>query len=121
MAKMKIELKGIEEVLRAMKKCQEAEEPLQQVVKASGSKLQQKAMYYVPVDTGFLKGSIGLALTVGKLEAVVEPTAHYATYVEYGTYKMQSQPYMRPAFYDIEPEFKSEIDKVVKKLTARGI
>lgn len=55
----------------------------------------QLAQSVCPVDTGFLKSSIG-----GRGEdrtGTVQATAEYAQYVEYGTWKMEAQPYFTSA------------------------
>ena len=57
------------------------------------------ARIVVPVDTGFLKSSLGVEVDgqVVKLVAM----AGYASYVELGTYKMAAQPYLVPAYEQI--------------------
>lgn len=50
----------------------------------------------VPVDTGYLMGSID-ASTDGVSFCEAEATADYAQYVEYGTVHMDAQPYFEPA------------------------
>lgn len=56
----------------------------------------QEAYSRVPVDTGYLLGSID-ATHDGISVVECEATAEYAQYVEYGTYKMEAQPYFIPA------------------------
>lgn len=53
-----------------------------------------------PVDTGFLKASGGIQITPDDVEIVYD--APYASFVEFGTYKMAAQPYLRPAFDENE-------------------
>ncbi len=50
----------------------------------------------VPVDTGALKGSIGV-VSGGRYASSVVASAPHAAMVEYGTSKMAAQPYMLPA------------------------
>ena len=89
-------------------------EAVKQVVRMNGAELQTKAMRGAPVDTGTLRRSIGLELTDNGLTAEVEPTAHYAQYVEYGTRFMKAQPYMRPAFDAQKLQFKSDMERLVR-------
>ena len=49
----------------------------------------------VPVDTGYLRGSI--SARSGGQSAEFRVDAEYAAYVEYGTWKMDAQPYFWPA------------------------
>lgn len=60
-----------------------------------------------PVDTGFLKASGSIRDTGDDVEIGYE--APYASFVEFGTYKMAAQPYLRPAFDDNEEEALSAI------------
>ncbi len=53
-----------------------------------------------PVDTGFLKASGRVYPTGDDVEIAYE--ADYASFVEFGTYKMAAQPYLRPAFDEAE-------------------
>lgn len=56
----------------------------------------EEARDAVPVDTGNLLGSIN-GSTDGDGYVIVEADAEYAQYVEFGTYKMDAQPYFIPA------------------------
>ena len=50
----------------------------------------------VPVDTGYLQSTLA-ADTDGDSYCYCETDCEYAQYVEYGTYKMDAQPYFEPA------------------------
>ena len=91
-------------------------EGTRKAVKLYGSMLQTKAMLYAPVDTGTLKRSISFKIEDGGLTAVITPTAHYASYVEYGTRFMNAQPYLTPAFNKVVPQFKYAMNKVMKAM-----
>jgi len=58
---------------------------------------KQHAMFSQGYQTGRLKGSI-VAEAQGKDTVIIAPHTEYATYVEFGTYKMAAQPYMKPGF-----------------------
>ena len=68
-----------------------------QVVRKAALDTMADAKTLAPVDTGNLRGSITTDTRTGDLSAVVEATASYAAYVEFGTRRMRPQPYMRPA------------------------
>ena len=57
--------------------------------------IAQNAQRKAPVDTGYLRSKI--RARAGKKSAVVESLAPYSVHVEYGTWKMAAQPFMRPA------------------------
>lgn len=50
----------------------------------------------VPVDTGRLKGSIEASM-VDDFTGNITLGTEYMWYVEYGTYKMRAQPFIRPS------------------------
>jgi len=63
-----------------------------------GQFCKSKMDEYVPVDTGYLKSRNDFKVTKffhRKLTLIND--APYAGYVEMGTYKMQAQPFIRPA------------------------
>ena len=68
-------------------------------VTIQGRKVQDAAKAIVPVDTGFLRDSIEIAVEGGTTTANAEigATARYGGFVEYGTSNTPAQPYMRPA------------------------
>lgn len=53
------------------------------------------AVDLVPVDTGYLQSTISASSDDWSMTA--EASAHYAQYVEFGTWKMAAQPYFIPA------------------------
>ena len=69
---------------------------------------------YVPIDTGYLAGSI--TATIEEFYAEVSPAAEYAGYVEFGTYKMAAQPYMRPAADKNAPKFEAAMAAALASL-----
>ncbi len=53
-----------------------------------------------PVDTGFLQSTGFMQVTGEDIE--IGFGAEYASYVEFGTYKMAAQPFLRPALDNAE-------------------
>lgn len=113
MAHTVIRFEGLAEIEKALKK-NLSMEAVKRVVKQNGAELEAGAKRKAPVDTGTLKRSIGLELEDGGLTAVVEPTAEYAAYVEFGTRFMAAQPYLKPAWETQKEQFKKDLDKLVK-------
>lgn len=87
---------------------------MEQLVGKTAFDVQDTAQNLCPIDTGYLAGSI--TVTRNGLRAEVEPAAEYAGYVEFGTYKMAAQPYMRPAADMHEPEFVNAVDMIVRQM-----
>ena len=76
----------------------------EQVVAGAAFAVEGRAKTLAPVDTGFLKSSIGAERQSG-LSWLVWAYAEYALYVEVGTSRMAAQPYMIPALEQVYPEF----------------
>lgn len=87
---------------------------MEQVVAKTAFDIQETAQNLAPVDTGYLAGTIWTD-NMG-LRAEIKPAAEYAGYVEFGTYKMSAQPYMRPSADIHEPEFTQAIDVAIRAL-----
>lgn len=84
------------------------------VVKSNGTQLNQKAKRLVPVDTGYLKGSITTSVELGGLQSTTTPTASYSSYVEYGTRFMAKQPFLKPAFDIQKNVFLNDLERLMK-------
>lgn len=112
---MKVRLLGVDALSKALKqKSRNITPAIQRIVRTHGAALQQKEMRAVPVDTGTLKRSIMLDISGNGRTAVVEPTASYASYVEYGTRFMNAQPYVRPSYNAQVTLFKADLNNLVK-------
>jgi HK97 gp10 family phage protein len=61
----------------------------------AGNEIVIYAQQIVPVRTGRLRDSITYTVADGTL--TIMATAPYAKYVEFGTRRMQAEPYIRPA------------------------
>lgn len=112
---MNVRILGLDKLSKALKqKSRDINPAIQRIVKKHGAALQQKEMRAVPVDTGTLKRSIMLDISGNGRTAVVEPTASYASYVEYGTRFMNAQPYVRPSYNAQVTLFKADLNNLVK-------
>lgn len=67
-------------------------------------RIERDAKMLAPVDTGFLRTSIGAQMT-GELSAVVSVGAEYGLYQELGTSKMPAQPFLTPAVEQNRADF----------------
>lgn len=82
-----------------------------QAVRKAAADVEGGAKALAPVDTGALKGSIGVSMH-GPLSAEIGPTQNYSVYVEFGTYKMAAQPFMGPAADRVEPGFVAAMEQL---------
>ncbi|EJF01244.1 HK97-gp10 family putative phage morphogenesis protein [Liquorilactobacillus mali] len=87
-------------------------------MRATVAKAQQTAQSIVPVRTGYLRQNIVVKPVKINGDTItgefVASQADYASYVEYGTYKMRAQPYMRPAVASAKPFFYSKVESALK-------
>lgn len=72
------------------------ERQLERAVKKVTLLIERHAKEYAPVRTGRLRASIHNG-QIDRLTYFVGTGVEYGIYVEFGTYKMRAQPFMRPA------------------------
>lgn len=108
-----VKIIGIEKIQKKLKQNVRMDD-VKRVVRHNGAEMQAKAQQNAPVDTGYLKRSIGLEVTDEGMTAEVEPKADYAPYVELGTRFMEAQPYLAPAFRDQVGQFRKDMKKLVE-------
>lgn len=105
---MSVIFSGDKELLNALEKIARTE-VYKEVVKKNGAALQRtaqsKAVFKKGYSTGATKRSIKLDLASNGLRAVVKANTDYSGYLEVGTRKMEAQPFMQPAFNEIQPKF----------------
>lgn len=105
---MSVIFSGDKELLNAIEKMARTE-VYKEVVKKNGAALQRtaqrKAVFKKGYSTGATKRSIKLDLASNGLRAVVKANTDYSGYLEVGTRKMEAQPFMQPAFNEIQPKF----------------
>ena len=73
----------------------------------------EEAQRLVPVDTGYLRSTINA--TTDGFHCSAEATAEYAEYVEYGTFRMEAQPYFTPALEMAMSVFIQIADEIVNQ------
>lgn len=91
----------------------QAEKGVRKAVLQSTMSIETNAKKRAPVDTGNLRSSIqGEAK---ELEGEVTATAEYASFVEFGTRKAESQPFMGPAAEEERPKFNQAIKEALRE------
>jgi HK97 gp10 family phage protein len=95
---MEIQIKGLSEIINAFEKAQVGlPVVLHNAMANSVTKVRSTAQEIVPVRTGMLKKSIVDDVSDRPLQGIISVGQPYGEYVEFGTWKMRAQPYMRPA------------------------
>lgn len=84
------------------------------VVRKVAADIERDAKLFAPVDTGFLRNSIGVDHPE-PLEAVIGPTAEYAPYLEFGTSRMAPHAFMGPALDRHSGEFVAAFERLAEQ------
>jgi HK97 gp10 family phage protein len=79
---------------------------LQEVLDIYAFLIQRQAQVLAPVDTGFLRNNIFVEVDT-KWSRIIEATAEYAIFVEYGTRYTQAQPFLAPAARAYQRDFRN--------------
>ena len=111
---MSVEWHGAERLTMAIRGAsQKAMEQSSQVIGNNTERVKASAKAKAPVDTGFLKNHITSSYP-SRLEGRVKSEAAYSGYQEYGTRFQTGTPHIRPALQEIEPQFKQDMNNVLK-------
>lgn len=123
---MKIKLTGVTELIEKLHG-NKGMEAVKKIVKANGERMErtmkEEAVFrrhtpmaiYGLYSTGATRKGITGELGAGGFSYTVDAGGtHYASYVEYGTRKMQAQPFVRPAFGKTAPFFIKDMLELVK-------
>lgn len=89
---------------------------IEKALEMIGIKAEGYAKKDCPVDTGRLRNSISHAQE--KDTAYIGTNVEYAPYVEFGTSKMASRPFLRDAATNHSDEYKNIVEKVLKGSTS---
>ncbi len=118
---IKIKVTGGDELEKALNRLRSrGRDGIGEAVMTGAFIIEGAAKSYAPVDTGALRSSINATLvsSIGTTaEAEISPDVHYAGYVEFGTYRMPAQPYMRPA----ADNHQRKIESAVRATLAQAI
>jgi len=103
-----VEIIGMEDVLKKLKvlPAKVQKNVLTGAIRASAKPIIKEAKRLVPVDSGTLKKSIGIRKRRSRDKNIIhfsvaplsKKDGWYGRFVEFGTVKMASEPFMRPAF-----------------------
>lgn len=114
---MGVKITGIEKLQAKLKKNVQMKD-VKRVIKTNGAQLQNKmvrnANFVKGYQTGTTKRSIKLDVTDFGLTAEVGPTTEYSGYLEYGTRRMEAQPFVKPSLDEQEKQFERDFKKLAK-------
>lgn len=71
-----------------------------QTFQRSMQEIQNLAKINAAVDTGNLRNSIQLSI-ISDTKILITSFASYSAYIEFGTFKMNAQPFFRPAIDEV--------------------
>lgn len=114
---MGVKITGIEKLQVKLKKNVKMDD-VKRVIKNNGAQLQNKmvrnANFVKGYQTGTTKRNIKLDVTDFGLTAEVGPTTEYSGYLEYGTRRMEAQPFVKPSLDEQEKQFERDFKKLAK-------
>ena len=87
---------------------------LKQALTAIGMTAETHAKEKCPVDTGNLRNSIANEINMNEQCAIIGSNVEYAPFVELGTSRQRSKPYLRPAITDYSGEYKALANQAFK-------
>ena len=103
-------------------------EDVQRVTAHAAIEVQKEARIMTPVDTGRLRASITAQRIGNSVSAFrsltgqsamityqVGTNVEYAKSVEFGTQRQRPQPYLRPAYNIVIPEYKAALKRILRK------
>lgn len=113
----KVEIRGLDKLQKKLKKNCTLDD-VKTVVKQNGIELQRNTVRNAVFKGNYTLGNTKRSIRGEKRDDgftyVEGPTTEYAPYVEFGTRFMDAQPFVRPAFKQQVPMFKSDMKKLVK-------
>ena len=96
MPNIQVKIENLAEIQSAFKKSPTLmTKYLNEAIRKTALRIQEKSMINAPVDTGRLRASHQTMFE--NLKATVTPNVDYAIYVHKGTYKMEARPFLLEA------------------------
>jgi HK97 gp10 family phage protein len=115
MSGLTVEIKGVDEaVLKFNRFDTVVADRVRAVVKDIAHDIERGAKQKCPVDTGRLRASITTQLSSDGFGAEIGTNVDYAEYVEFGTVKMEAQPYLFPSLEEQRTHYENQMKAAVK-------
>jgi len=116
-ADVKVTIDGLPELEALLKQTgHRLTEAVSNAVAETALVCETNAKRKTPVDTGRLRSSIGVKNAADGLAADVGTNVEYAPHVEYGTSRMQAQPFMTTAREQAARDLPSNVEKHARKV-----
>jgi HK97 gp10 family phage protein len=99
---------GVKETIKAFDRLpEEVKREVKLFTRAMGIKMKKAAQQNAPIDTGALRRSIRRRTSRNGLTVTIFTRLRYSSFQELGTKNTahERQPYLRPAFLKISPEY----------------
>lgn len=116
---MKVDLKGDDELIRKLSGIKNLDFARKTVRKHGGilqKKMKENSTPGLIFTKGYAKGetkrSISLEVFDSGLSVRVFPNTNYAAYVEYGTRKMEAEPFVKPSLDNVKDGFLKDLEKM---------
>ena len=110
-------IRGLDRWTRRVREIpQEVKEEVQAHVSTTAYKVEADAKRLAPVDTGNLRRKIKTKISDGGFVATVGTNVEYATYVEFGTSKMEAQPFLIPAYVKHKDDFENKLRDIANRI-----
>lgn len=113
----KVQIKNADELARKLKSYSiKAKTEVEKAVKKGCMVIEGEAKSNAAVDTGYMRASIThqVVKNQGVTEGLVGTNTHYAPFIEYGTRKMEAQPFLRPAYDKHIPKIRKDIKEALR-------
>lgn len=115
MANIQVKIETEKFIAELEKLSNDVKEKVKRELVWAGVETQNRARVNCPVDTGTLRNSITYE-PKGDFDVVVGAYTDYASYVEYGTRKMNAQPYLIPAFEEVSKELYTRLQQILSEV-----
>jgi len=122
MAEINVKWSGLDKLMEELGVTAEATiEAAASAMKTTTGKVQAQAKHIAPKRTGYMANNIlvePVKKTTTSVTGTVNAKADYSSFVEFGTYKMSAEPFIRPAVSDGQSLFiKTTMDKLKEAAT----
>ncbi len=116
---MRFELRGadvLQDILKEAAKLEVAKQAIiyhgAELLKEAKRQATAGVAFKKGYSTGFTRKHMAHELQDGGLTAVVYPISEYAPYVEFGTRKMDAEPFMKPALDKVKRGFLKDMGRI---------